>query len=171
MIVAGLGCRRGCTAADLVAAVRLAERSAGVAAAALAAPRFKAHEGGLHAAAAALGLPLLLVEEEGMRAVQPRCPTRSDVALAATGLASVAEGAALAVSGGKLVLPRVAVGGATCALAGALFPLPSGEGWGEGVFAAERGTGGAVGPRGCVGGGGASGPPHPNPLPEGEGEA
>jgi cobalamin biosynthesis protein CbiG len=126
MIVAGLGCRRGCTAADLVAAVRLAERSAGLAAGALAAPQFKAHEDGLHAAAAALGLPLLLVDEGAMRAVQPRCPTRSDVALATTGLASVAEGAALAASGGRLVLRRVAVGGATCALAG--LPLPEGKG-------------------------------------------
>ncbi len=171
MIVAGLGCRRGCTAADLVAAVRLAERSAGVAAGALAAPRFKAHEAGLHAAAAALRLPLLLVEEEAMRAVQPRCPTRSDVALAATGLASVAEGAALAASGGRLVLPRVAVGGATCALAGALLPFPPGEGWGEGVLASERGTADAAQTKSCVCKGGASRPPHPDPLPEGEGEA
>ena len=122
MIVAGLGCRRGCAAADLVAAVRLAERSAGVAAAALAAPRFKAQEAGLDEAAAALGLPLMLVEAAAMQAVQPRCPTRSAAALGATGVASVAEGAALAGSGGRLLLPRVAVGGATCALAGEAGP-------------------------------------------------
>ncbi len=171
MIVAGLGCRWGCTGEDLVAAVRLAERSAGVAAAALAAPRFKVHEAGLRETAAALGLPLLLVEEEAMRAVQPRCPTRSDVALAATGLASVAEGAALAASGGQLVLRRVTVGGATCALAGALLPFRLGEGWGEGGFAAERGTAGAEQTKPCVCKGNASIPPHPGPLPEGEGEA
>ncbi|HEY0205592.1 MAG TPA: cobalamin biosynthesis protein [Acetobacteraceae bacterium] len=118
MIVAGVGCRRGCSAGDLVAAVRLAERRAGMAAAVLAAPRFKSHEAGLHEAAAALGLPLLLVEAAAMQAAQPHCPTRSAAALGATGLASVAEGAALAGSGGELLLPRVAVGGATCALAG-----------------------------------------------------
>lgn len=170
MIVAGLGCRRGCAAADLVAAVRLAERSAGVVAAVLAAPRFKSHEAGLREAAVKLGLWLLLVEEGAMRAVQPRCATRSDVALAATGLASVAEGAALAASGGWLLLPRVAVGGATCALAGALLPVSSGEGWGEGVSVVERGFDRATGSRPCFGKGGASGPPHPDSLPEGEGE-
>lgn len=122
MIVAGVGCRRGCSARDLVAAVRLAECSAGVAAAALAAPWFKSHEAGLHAAAAEMGLPLLLVEDAAMQAAQPRCPTRSAAALGATGLASVAEGAALAGSGGALLLPRVAVGGATCALAGEVGP-------------------------------------------------
>ncbi len=117
MIVAGLGCRQGCAAADLVAAVRLAEAQAGASAGMLAAPAFKEGEAGLHAAAAALGLMLVMVGDTALQAVQPACPTRSAAALAATGLASVAEGAALAASGGRLLLPRVSVGGATCALA------------------------------------------------------
>ncbi len=171
MIVAGVGCRRGCTAGDLVAVVRLAERRSGIAAAALAAPWFKAHEAGLREAAAALGLPLLLVEEEAMRAVQPRCPTRSDVALVATGLASVAEAAALAASGGRLVLPRVSEGGATCALAGALLPFLSGEGWGEGVGERSPGRRTALVPKHMPPPAPQPRPPHPGPLLEGEGEA
>jgi len=118
VIVAGLGCRRGCDAADLVAAVRLAADRAGLPVGALAAPRFKAHEAGLHDAAALLNLPLLWADDAAMRAAQPRCLTRSAAALGATGLVSVAEGAALAASGGRLLLPRLTLGGATCALAG-----------------------------------------------------
>ncbi len=51
-----------------------------------------------------------------------------------------------------------------------LLPLPPGEGWGEGVLAAERGAEGAAWTRSSMGQHGASRPPHPNPLPEGEGE-
>lgn len=140
MIVAGLGCRRGCPAADLVAAVRQAASSAGLTVGALAAPAFKAHEAGLQEATALLGLPMLLVDDAAMRAAQPRCVTRSAAARAATGLASVAEAAALAASGSALLLPRVAVGGATCALAGPLSSSP--PGLGEGVLSAEWGTAG-----------------------------
>ena len=115
MIVAGIGCRRGCAAADVVAAVRMAEAVAGCEVALLAAPDFKRAEPGLHEAAAALGLPLRFVERSRLEAVQPDCPTRSGMALAAVGLASVAEAAALAF--GPLILPRIVRGGATCALA------------------------------------------------------
>lgn len=118
VIVAGLGCRRGCMADDMVAAVRAAEAEAGCAAASIAAPCWKRHEAGLLAAAARLGLPVAFMDGAAMRAVQDRCPTRSAAALAATGVASVAEGAALAASGGRLLLPRLVRGGATCALAG-----------------------------------------------------
>jgi len=52
-----------------------------------------------------------------------------------------------------------------------LLPLPPGEGRGEGVLAAERGTAGPGGTRFCVGGDRPSRPPHPGPLPEGEGAA
>ena len=118
MIVAGLGCRRDAGADDVAAVVRLAAATASLAVDALAAPWFKRDEQGLHGAAALLGLPLLFVDAPGMEAVQPACPTWSAAALAATGLASVAEAAALAASGGRLLLPRIALGGATCALAG-----------------------------------------------------
>ncbi len=118
MIVAGLGCRTGCLAGDLAAVVRLAAATAGQTVGAIAAPRFKQHESGLHEAARLLGVPLVLVDLAALQAVQPRCPTRSDLAERMTGVASVAEGAALAASGGRLLLARISLGGATCALAG-----------------------------------------------------
>jgi cobalamin biosynthesis protein CbiG len=65
-----------------------------------------------------LGLPIAFVDAAALKAVQPRCPTRSAVAERETGVASVAEGAALAASGGSLLLARIAQGSATCALAG-----------------------------------------------------
>lgn len=117
-VVAGIGCRRGCPAAVVVAAVRAAEAAAALAVTALAAPWFKRDEPGLTEAAATLHLPVHWVEEAAMLAAQPACPTRSALAEAAVGLASVAEAAALAASGGFLLLPRLVVGPATCALAG-----------------------------------------------------
>jgi cobalt-precorrin 5A hydrolase len=58
-----------------------------------------------------------LVDSAAMAAVQAHCPTRSPRALAETGFASVAEAAALASSGGTLLLARIAHAQATCALA------------------------------------------------------
>jgi cobalt-precorrin 5A hydrolase len=70
-------------------------------------------------AAARLGLSLVMIGADALAAAQPRCPTRSEAAARAVGVGSVAEGCALAASGagGRLLLPRVAHGGATCALA------------------------------------------------------
>ncbi len=115
MIVAGIGCRRGATADAIVALVRCAEARAEPAQA-LAAPAFKRDEPSLHEAAARLGVPLLLVDDDAMQAAQARCVTRSQAAERATGLASVAEAAAIG-DGGVLLLPRLAGGGVTCALA------------------------------------------------------
>ncbi len=117
MIVAGIGCRRHCPAEDIVALVRLAETRALCRVDALAAPAFKGAEPGLLDAARLLGVGLLLVEPPALAAVQASCPTRSAAALRHAGAASVAEGAALAASGGTLLLPRIAGARATCALA------------------------------------------------------
>jgi cobalamin biosynthesis protein CbiG len=115
MIVAGIGCRRGVSAAAIVALVRRAEALAEHAEA-LAAPAFKRGEPGLREAADNLGVPLLFVDDATMQAAQARCITRSAAAESATGLASVAEAAAIG-DGGVLVLPRLAEDGVTCALA------------------------------------------------------
>jgi cobalamin biosynthesis protein CbiG len=115
VIVAGIGCRRGASAEAIVALVRRAEALAGPAQA-LAAPAFKRDEPGLHEAAARLGMTLLLVDDAAMQAAQPLCVTRSAAASRATGFPSVAEAAAIG-AGGVLVLPRLADGGVTCALA------------------------------------------------------
>ncbi len=115
MIFAGLGCRRDCSAQDVLAALdRCAAKPD-----ALAAPDFKCHEPGLQAAAAALGLSLVPVARKTLEAAQSRCVTRSRAATAAVGLHSVAEAAALAAAGpgSRLLQARLAHGGATCALA------------------------------------------------------
>ena len=118
MIVAGIGCRRGCPAEDIVALVHLAQDRAACRVEALAAPDFKLDEAGLLDAARLLGIELMFVCAQDLAAAQPLCLTRSDLAVHRTGVASIAEGSALAASGGMLLLARIANGSATCALAG-----------------------------------------------------
>ncbi len=111
MITAGIGCRKGCSAAEIVALIQSAGRPDR-----LAAPEFKRNEAGIHQAAATLGLPLHFVSDAALAAAQPDCLTRSTVVERATGYASIAEAAALAL-GGRLLGPRIASANATCALA------------------------------------------------------
>lgn len=120
--VAGIGCRKGCAAEDILAAIAealSAARRAPEALACLAAPDFKRTEAGLAEAARRLGLPIVFVDRMALDEALPRCPTRSEAALNATGHPSIAEGSALAAAGGGgvLVLPKIAGRGATCALA------------------------------------------------------
>ncbi|MBV9117768.1 MAG: cobalamin biosynthesis protein [Acetobacteraceae bacterium] len=114
-VIAGVGCRRGCAAEEIL---RVLDR-AGMDVAAIAVPAFKADEPGVMEAARRLGVPVIRVDDAALAEAQARCVTRSRAAARATGFASVAEGSALAASGprGRLVLARIAVGGATCALA------------------------------------------------------
>jgi cobalt-precorrin 5A hydrolase len=118
-IIAGIGCRRDCPAEAITALVGRAGAEASCSVTALAAPAFKANEPGLREASHLLGLALILVEPAALAAAQMRCVTRSDRVARATGFASVAEGSALAAAGptGRLILPRVTKGGASCALA------------------------------------------------------
>ncbi len=118
-MIAGIGCRRACPAADIVALVRVAEAQAGVRVTALAAPAAKREEAGLADAAAQLGLALHWVGDAALAAAQPRCVTRSACAERSLGVAAVAEGCALAAAGAqaRLVLPRIASPRATCAIA------------------------------------------------------
>ena len=117
-VVAGVGCRLGCPAEAIVAAVRRAAEAGGVTIDVLAAPAFKRDEPGLHGAAAALGLRLEFIDAAALAAAQAGCVTRSDVVERATGFGSIAEAAALALSGGRLLVPRIGRGAATCAVAG-----------------------------------------------------
>lgn len=121
-LVAGIGCRRQVSAEAIVALVRQALADVNVAGdslATLAVPRFKQEEPAVRQAAAALGVALTLVDDADMAEAQARCMTRSDRAERTTGLASIAEGAALAAAGpgSELALPRIGNGTATCALA------------------------------------------------------
>jgi cobalt-precorrin 5A hydrolase len=115
VIVAGIGCRRGCPPEAIVALVREAEARVEPADA-LAAPDFKRDEPGLRLAAERLGLPLLFEGDAAMAAAQVRCVTRSEAAARVTGHASVAEAAAMGADG-VLLLPRLTGMGVTCALA------------------------------------------------------
>ena len=122
MIVAGVGCRKGASADDIGAVIGAALARAGFATRApdlIAAPERKRGEQGVAAAAAALGVPLVLIAEADLKAAGARAETRSERVLALMGISSVAEAAALAGGGptARLILPRIAVGSATCALA------------------------------------------------------
>ena len=122
MIVAGVGCRKGASADDIGAVIGAALARAGFGTQALdliAVPELKRDEQGVATAAAALGVPLVLIAEADLKAAGARAETRSERVLALTGISSVAEAAALAGGGAaaRLIVPRIAVGSATCALA------------------------------------------------------
>ncbi|WP_336486289.1 cobalamin biosynthesis protein [Methylobacterium nigriterrae] len=118
--VAGIGFRRGTEAAEIVALVRRALREAradGLSALATAADR--ADEPALREAAAAFGLAPLPLAPEALAAADADVPTRSARVERLRGIGSLAEAAALAAAGAgaRLILPRIASAGATCALA------------------------------------------------------
>lgn len=116
----GVGCRRGSSSQVIAALVEDARSAADPGAtAALFTLADKRGEPGLHAAAAVLGLPLGFLSREALRAVMPDVVTRSAAAEARFGVASVAEAAALAGAGpgARLLGPRLARDGVTCAVA------------------------------------------------------
>jgi cobalt-precorrin 5A hydrolase len=122
MIVAGIGCKRGTTAADIEAAIRAALSSTGIAAGdltAIATGSAKAAEAGIVAAAAKLGVSVVLIPDTELKTAGARVTTRSDRVLALTGVPSLAEAAALAAAGpaSRLIASRLVIGAATCALA------------------------------------------------------
>jgi cobalt-precorrin 5A hydrolase len=122
MIVAGVGCRKGVRAADIEAAIMAALVRAGVATSALrliATSAAKGSEPGIALAASAIGVPLVLIPPGDLAAAGIRATTRSERVIAVAGVPSVAEAAALAAGGpdARLIVPRIAVGRATCALA------------------------------------------------------
>jgi cobalt-precorrin 5A hydrolase len=122
VIVAGIGCRRGASAAAIEAAIEAALARAGLdkdALSLIAAPATKCDEPGIAAAASARGVPLVAVSEVELKGAGARTETRSARSLAHMGVPSVAEAAALAAAGAqaRLLQPRLALGAATCALA------------------------------------------------------
>jgi cobalt-precorrin 5A hydrolase len=122
MIVAGVGCRRGAAAQDVETALCAALACAGLAATdlkAIATGAAKQGEPGIEAVAAKLGVRLMLISEGELKAAGKRATTQSDRVLALIGLPSLAEAAALAAAGpsARLIVSRLIVGAATCALA------------------------------------------------------
>jgi cobalt-precorrin 5A hydrolase len=122
MMVAGVGCRRGASAAEIETVIAAALTRAGLARGALdviATAAAKSEEPGIAAAAAALGVRLVLVPQDDLKTADSRAATHSPRVRSLMGVSSVAEAAALAAGGpdARLVVPRIAIGPATCALA------------------------------------------------------
>jgi cobalt-precorrin 5A hydrolase len=121
-VVAGIGCRRGVSAAEVLAAVEAAiapDVLAGRRPDLLAAPAAKQNEAGILGAAEALGVRLVWISQGALEAASPRTLTHSVRSLAAMNAHSVAEASALAAAGpyARLLIARLAVGPVTCALA------------------------------------------------------
>ncbi len=121
VVAVGLGCRVGVDGAAIAALVRraLAEFSAPEGDLRLFTLAAKADEPGLVEAAGLLAAPLTSLPLEALQAEAGRVLTRSEAAMARFGVPAVAEAAALAGAGegGRLLGPRLAEGGATCAVA------------------------------------------------------
>ena len=122
VIVAGIGCRKGATAAEVDAALDTALERAGRPLAGIdlmATAASKSGEGGIAASSAARRLRLIFVNQADLETAGARGATWSARVLALAGVPSVAEAAALAACGPKarLILPRIVVGKVTCALA------------------------------------------------------
>jgi len=123
MIVAGIGCKRGATAQEIDAAIDAALAEANETHEALgliATSDGKGSETGIIEAAAGRGVQLVLVKPAALEAAGPRTQNSSPRVKELFGVPSVAEAAALAAAGPEaaLVVPRLIVGPATCALAG-----------------------------------------------------
>lgn len=117
----GLGCRAGVAGECITALV--ARACAGLeadAAAKLFTVLDKRGEPGLEAAATALGLELVFLSHREMTGVASGVVTASPASMARFGLPSIAEAAALAGAGpgARLLVPRIAARGVTCAVAG-----------------------------------------------------
>jgi cobalt-precorrin 5A hydrolase len=121
MIAVGIGCRKSCASEAIVALVTraLADCPRNEDVRGLFSVADKRDEPGLNAAAKTLGFNLVFLSRDALAAVTPRLLTRSAAAQSRFGLASVAEAAALAGGGpqARLLAPRLAANGATCAIA------------------------------------------------------
>lgn len=121
IVAIGVGCRAGVTGATIAALARraLAEAGEPTGERRMFTIADKAHESGIIEAARLLGAPLSSLPPEALQAERNRVLTRSDAAEARFGIPAVAEAAALvgAGAGGRLLGPRLAADGATCAIA------------------------------------------------------
>lgn len=122
MIVAGIGCRRGTRAEVIEDVIRRALTAFGLMIRQLdviATAEGKAQEPGLVDAARRMAVALVGCAPDEMRAIAGCALTVSARVAALKGVPSVAETAALAAAGrnARLLGPRVAMHGATCAIA------------------------------------------------------
>lgn len=121
-VIAGIGFRRRTGADEMVGLIREALDRVGLpheALRAIATAADRADEEPVRRAAEVFSLVPIPIEAQAMIAVDDRVPTRSSRITESRGVGSLAEAAALVAAGegGRLVLPRIASAGATCALA------------------------------------------------------
>lgn len=119
LLVAGIGCRRGVDVAELQEALEAACADAGLALSAvgaLATASIKQEEPGLHALAARLQVPLVVVPEGDLAGLAPEDFSPS-AAQEKFGLPGVAEPCARLVAGGPLLVPKQRYGRCTVAIA------------------------------------------------------
>jgi cobalt-precorrin 5A hydrolase/precorrin-3B C17-methyltransferase len=122
VLVLGVGCERGASGEELQALVAATLRQNGLAAGAVALVAsidLKADEAAVHALAAALGVPARFFTPAELLAETRRLKTPSETVFRAVGCYGVAEGAALAASGGDstLLVPKQSGERVTCAIA------------------------------------------------------
>jgi cobalt-precorrin 5A hydrolase len=131
MIVAGIGCRKGAAAEQIIAAVQEALDCYGMDTSALgllATGEVKRDEPGLTQAAAMLNVPLLILDAGRLKGAAPRCLTSSAASLEASGVPSLSEAAAIVAAGpnGRLLGPRLALDTVTCALGATVWSTIAG---------------------------------------------
>ncbi|WP_158554882.1 cobalamin biosynthesis protein [Methylovirgula sp. 4M-Z18] len=121
MIAIGVGCRKNCSAEDVVALVRQALRAIDHSGeeAMLATVTGKESEDGLHRAAQDLNMRLTFLSIDLLKTAAPQAQTQSARAEALFGLPSVCETAALVGAGpqSRLILSRIKSSTVTCAIA------------------------------------------------------
>jgi len=122
MIVVGVGCRAGCEAHEIVLLVerllKECDKKAGDVAM-LATSWRKADEKGITEAAKMLNLPLVLVIQPALEAVNDAALARSELVQKIFNIPSVSETSALAMAGdgAKLLCPRMVTPMVVCAVA------------------------------------------------------
>jgi cobalt-precorrin 5A hydrolase len=122
MIVAGIGLRRNAEAHEIVALVEAALQRAALPPGSLtriATLVSLVDHPAVQVASGTLGIPAVAVGDDALAAAAPAMRTVSEKSLAAHGIGSVAEAAALggAGPGASLLLERIASAAVTCALA------------------------------------------------------
>lgn len=122
MIVAGIGCRKGTSEAEIRGALDAALDAHALSAGdldALATGGIKSGEPGIRACARSMGLKLVTVGDSTLKSAGGRVLTHSEQSMASAGVGSLCEAAALAAvgDGGSLLGPRMIVGPVTCAIA------------------------------------------------------
>lgn len=122
VLAVGIGCERGAAAADVIALIEKTLAAHGLAkgaVACLASIDVKMDEPAMHAAAAALGVPIRFFTAAELETETPRLASPSEIVFRAVGCHGVAEAAALAIAGSEatLVVTKQRNERATCAVA------------------------------------------------------